>query len=819
MRAPPGGPLEVAVHAEPSAFGMGDGSSARPEWTDGLRRFHLYAFGSVAGEERALAPLRSLAPEAAQRLWRARALVHAVVRRWDQARRWSEGADFRQLSGWSWMGAGNTYAWAYSRRRGQASPALDLATLAEEALVPGPAPQVDDAAPACVQPSRWHWLSDQLRHDGLLDQPLLRDCPAFEAWADEPSLETLEILYVAASGRAVESLFGHVLLRLVRRDDPSRVRGPSFDTQVQLVALTGAERPGPEYAWRGLTGGYQLALITTTFGDLRRELLEGEQRGIRRFRLNLTASERRRALERIWELERVGYSRYFFFGHNCADALVDLVDAALEGGRRAPRAGPWPLSPAGALDALRTVRAGDRPLLEPMPGELQSTQLQALDAERRRASAALALLDGAGPQDRDALLRVDRALRSSDAAARARAYAALERWLDRTMPEGSEALREAAYRYLDDSVRIERYAVDASTARRRKVQLSALALGDLHLPTGAEEAAARQRLFQDEAALQGRWAVLDRAASLDDALEAAPKRPYFPEELEDLQRAAAAERAFLRATEAQARAVARHFARVDAWALRRRQETERVAREAAGLLGATTGSGLLRSSAGVAAGWPGGDPRLVLRSALLSEPLGERRLHGFRSTSEVELMSGELELSTGPPRIRASRLTALAFRTVLRDAQVEWRSPADALGWGFQLSADSLEDVSRARASAELIAALQPEPGGAFLALGLGPSLRVQMSPVLEPRAGLRASISERSQLGPVALVASATLDSAMGLDRLFEHLADINIAAEVTAGQAGAGKTIVLRPEVSWRWASDAAVVDLRAAFVAELR
>jgi len=329
MRRPPGGPLEVMAHAAPAPFGMGDGSAARPEWTEGpgLRRFHVYGFGPVAGEERALAPLRGMAPEAFRRLWRARALVHAVVRRWDEVKGWSGGAELRRLNGWSWMGAGNPYAWAYSRERGRASAALDFATLAEEVLVPGPALEVRDAAPACVQPSRFRFVREALK--GRVPE---HECPAFEAWADEPSLEGLEVLYVAASGRALESLFGHVLLRVVRREDPGRVRGPSFDTQVQLVALTGGDLPGLEYAWRGLTGGYQMALVTTTFGDLRRELLEGEQRGIRRFRLNLTASERRRALERIWELERVGYSRYFFFGHNCADALVDIVADVARGG-------------------------------------------------------------------------------------------------------------------------------------------------------------------------------------------------------------------------------------------------------------------------------------------------------------------------------------------------------------------------------------------------------------------------------------------------------------------------------------------------------
>jgi len=212
-----------------------------------------------------------------------------------------------------------------------------------------------------------------------------------------------------------------------------------------------------------------------------------------------------------------------------------------------------------------------------------------------------------------------------------------------------------------------------------------------------------------------------------------------------------AERAFLTATETQARAVTRHFADLDAFAFHRREEADRLARETADQQRATARSGLLR------------------------------------------------------------------------DAQVEWRSPADALGWGFQLSTDSLEDTSRARASAEFLAAVDPDEwSGAFVALGLGPSLRVQTTPTFEPRAGLRASLSHRSQLGNVALVASASLDSALGLDRAFEHLADLQCSAEVTAARVG-DRALVLAPEISWRWASAlgprAEVSDLRFALHAELR
>ncbi|HEX8701649.1 MAG TPA: hypothetical protein VF815_22670, partial [Myxococcaceae bacterium] len=99
LRRPPGGPLELMLNASPAPLGLGDGSRVRPEWTEGRRRFHLYRY--VPSEERrANVRLSRLSDEDSARLWRRRAVVHAVMQRWDDALGWSKSQRWRRLNGW-----------------------------------------------------------------------------------------------------------------------------------------------------------------------------------------------------------------------------------------------------------------------------------------------------------------------------------------------------------------------------------------------------------------------------------------------------------------------------------------------------------------------------------------------------------------------------------------------------------------------------------------------------------------------------------------------------------------------------------------------
>ncbi|MFP2911838.1 DUF4105 domain-containing protein, partial [Pyxidicoccus sp. 3LFB2] len=389
MRRPPGGPLELVLHPEPSPLGLGDGTPARPDWTEGRARFHLYTY-APSTERRATLRLSRLTEAEEEQLWRRRAVVHAVVQRWDDAHGWSDTPGWRRLSGWQkpferplvWKEESRLhYAGAFSRAPGQRSASLDLVTFAEELLVPAESLRADalpvDDQVRCQEFSKARAFSERVESTGLGTLPSRGACPAFDAWAELDALSHFEVLLVASTGRQPESLFGHLLLRPVWHEG-AVPRGPAFERVVQLVALTGMESKGLGYIVKGMTGGYDTVFLTGTMGDLSHEALELEQRSIRRFRLRLTGSEGARMLERVWELERRGYMGYYFFTDNCASALVFLLNGALEGGRQVRAPGTMWVLPTATLDTLARVevvgadgRAG--PLLEHVPDTFEST--------------------------------------------------------------------------------------------------------------------------------------------------------------------------------------------------------------------------------------------------------------------------------------------------------------------------------------------------------------------------------------------------------------------------------------------------------------
>ena len=131
----PRGPLRIALRSEPSDFGMGSADPKRPEWSDDRSTFFLYAYEEPP-DPRALSRLSRLTRSERERLWRRRAIVHAILQRWDELLHWSARPEWSSITGWEGTSRGNDYLWAYSRARGMDSASLDLVTFAEEALVP-----------------------------------------------------------------------------------------------------------------------------------------------------------------------------------------------------------------------------------------------------------------------------------------------------------------------------------------------------------------------------------------------------------------------------------------------------------------------------------------------------------------------------------------------------------------------------------------------------------------------------------------------------------------------------------------------------------
>jgi hypothetical protein len=301
------------------------------------------------------------------------------------------------------------------------------------------------------------------------------------------------------------------MLRPVRQPT-AFVAGPSFQSIVQLVALTGGDTPGLPYLTKGITGGYSMTVLTTPFGDIRRQMSEFEQRTIRRFRIHLTAPEQIRLLQRIWELERRGYWAYFFFTDNCASNLILLLNSVLDPEREISVPGRFsPVFPSATLDFMSdvTVQSGESSqartsLLEPVPDNFESTQDVARAADARREVLAPPLRAVFDTKLSTEFMHWHARSKYPDPVQRARAYEGLAQVFSLALTRAGTSWLGASltYEYLFQTVRVERYAVDAAEAEALKARGAAQERLPRKTSDTFDEASLRQSTFQHEALLQ-----------------------------------------------------------------------------------------------------------------------------------------------------------------------------------------------------------------------------------------------------------------------------------------------------------------------------
>jgi hypothetical protein len=835
LRRPPGGLLELEVHGSTAPLGLGDGSQAHPDWTEGRRRFHLYRY-APSEERRATMRLARLGDEDSERLWRRRAVVYAVMQRWDDARGWSKGPRWRRLSGWRAPferpltfreQAYLSYAGAFSRARGQVSASLDLVTFAEELFVPVESLRPDalgvDDQVRCQEFSKVRALTEILAAEGLGALPARGRCPAFDQWADVENLSHFEVLMVAASGRQPESLFGHIMMRPVWREG-AVPQGRGFTPVVQLVALTGLESRGPAYILKGMLGGYDTAVLTTTLGDVAHETMELEQRSLRRFRLHLTRTEQARLIERVWEMERRGYFPYYFFTDNCASALLFLVNSVLEGGRHVRTPGILWVLPTATLDELARAEVAapggtSRPLLEYLPGDFESTEARAERAHVARQELMPVLAQHL-PEDAYGRLRaLHWRLQSPEPAVRRAAYGwmpkVISHALSTTRPEQQEKARTLLHSYVAWSTWVERGAVDRAEAERLELERAQVLAIETQVPSAEQGVLDRQRLFEREDELQRRLAVLDRITLMREALATAARRPPTTEELRTLEHAQAVEDAFIAATEAQGTLQDSVLADVDPGAFLAEDHRRKVAAEQAWAEGALTKSGAARTVVRAGVDFPAvgaARPVVVLQSAGLSEALGDARLHGFQPGSELRALEGELSLlpRKGLPQVISSRLTLLGYRTLVRELPLHRSSVADMLGWGVALQTETLRaHAVPYRASAQIEALMVLDDGARFqrfTVLGAGARAGMHWGPLgLAPMLGLRLSLSHRTGL-------TGSLANAVRLEAEYApfwragsgltHEAVGSLQVELRLGQVGRYR-LLFTPRAQARWES----------------
>lgn len=737
LRRPPGGTLSLALHAEPSDWGMGDGGPALPEWTGALQTFHLYAFREGA-DPRAAARTAALSPAEREALWRRRAVVHAVLRRWDEARGLSRADAWERAADWVAQGPYNTYAWAFSRSRGRASRALDLATFAEELYVPAESLRAGALPPddqlRCQELSKARALTERLAALGLAEPAPRGSCPAFERWSRPGELSHLEVLFVAATDRP-ESLFGHMMLRPVFRPGPDAVEAPGFGTVVQLSAWVDPRHGPLEYLWRGLTGGYTTVVSASPAFLALEPVRSLEQRSVRRFRLQLTDDGNQRLMERVWELERRGYFQYRFFSDNCATVLLRLLNVALDDAHQVRVRNPVFVAPTAMLDALARLEVAGpdgvpRALLVPVGGAHLSSSDLAVVAEARREAAARSLGASLGPLQAQRLAELHALTRSPRTPERAGAYRALVGVCERALAQGGAEVPALVYGYLRDAVLVEKALLDVLEARRQAQLPAAPLAADFDAAAVLRD---RQRFFESEAS---------KPPHQEGHARASP-----PEVLE-----AEDEAAFEAAAAALGALTDGPLGALSATQERRREEAARADAEAGEARAGLPRSGWTRLSAGGgAARTPRGDwvAVVALKTALLLEELGEPLQHAYSPTTEVAVLAIELRVQSGPTgaALAGESLTVLRYRTLSRALPQTAPVLPLGLGWGAALHFDDARDLGlspRFALGGELLAsnAASEAPARRLFLVSAGGELQVR--PTVE---GVRAALAPRVAL------------------------------------------------------------------------
>lgn len=681
---------------------MGAGTPDLPLWSNGLGTFHLHDFEEPS-DARAVFRTERLTPLERQSLWRRRAIVHAVMRRWDEARRFSARRGWRVISGWPGSSAEAEkeapplirYDWAYSRRLGMKSAQLDLLTFAEEALVPVESLRKDAVAPDdsvfCQERSRWRVLQDALSEvDPDWQRPAPAVCPAFDAFVDPRSFSHFEILLADPSTAHPESVFGHLLLRPVRHPNSRRAE------EVIEVAAVSDARHGPlRFLYEGVRGGYLAAFGRSPFTAVRKRYLQEDQRGLRRFRLLLTPEEATKLWDRIWELERRGYVAYHFFNQNCASLLLFLMAPALDAPLEVPT--PWAM-PTAMLDLLAqhrrlmTLEDGSQrelPLAVRVPQAFESNRDTALAAEQRLTEHATQLDRTAptiAPQWHAALVR----LRSPHLAVRRAAQGGLESLVARTLDGSEGADREDRKALLRDILasllQIERHAADHLQQSARAVDMARLIRAEAPLRPAAVVVSERQARFRREDPRRG-FVELRETVAQERLWEAAPRRAPTAKETKTL---AAAEEG-LDAYVALAATVGRLSAQFELGRSTPGPVADTTAWIDEQTVPAQRGSGHLRFALGAGLGGTherGLRPSVMLRAAVLAEHLGEDRDRGFGNGVELRVLDGLATFDATPGASPLSRLdlALVRFRALTPQLSVGQQSVLPAPGRGFGVS-------------------------------------------------------------------------------------------------------------------------------------
>lgn len=171
----------------------------------------------------------------------------------------------------------------------------------------------------CVLPARVEFLKSL----GHLQSLSLEDCHDLLTWKEGLGVKNLSVVYSSSYPNNPSSMFGHTLIRL-----KSEKRNELLDYSVAFSAWQDATDSGFLLAIKGLIGGYRGLVDLTKFYQKVNEYNYYESRDLIDYPVIMTAAERERFLNHLWEIYQTTYFDYYFADENCSSLLYRIFIVA-----------------------------------------------------------------------------------------------------------------------------------------------------------------------------------------------------------------------------------------------------------------------------------------------------------------------------------------------------------------------------------------------------------------------------------------------------------------------------------------------------------
>lgn len=178
----------------------------------------------------------------------------------------------------------------------------------------------NDPKTQCKYPARL----DFLLKNGAIDANNLpiASCDDYQEYLQKVPFDRVYAVFVAEDQAHPASIMGHTILKIAGEDNDGATREHSFSFMA-LMGENGNLRRYISAVLNGSEGSYVLAPYQNTIETY----INGENRSLWEFELNLTSDAKDRLKKHLWELKETPIN-YQFIAHNCNTAIEAILNAA-----------------------------------------------------------------------------------------------------------------------------------------------------------------------------------------------------------------------------------------------------------------------------------------------------------------------------------------------------------------------------------------------------------------------------------------------------------------------------------------------------------